>query len=210
MRPSELTGPCHSSRTARSSPSSSSGEALAARASRAELSSSSRTCGEPLGLLQGSGTLGGDVGVGVHRQLVEAQLQRGQPAAQLVGDVPDEVALALEQLGQRDGGGVEHVGHAVQLGDAVTVRRGPEVTRPEPGGPARDLLQRVGQASRGQGRDDRADGHREQHGREHQRGRLQLARAHLGGGLGEHGGTVEAEGQRLGDLGRGRWCRRSR
>ena len=154
----------HSSTTGASPSRRSISSAPAARAARAASRRSSSTRGELLGLLQRGDGLAAGVGIGVGGQLVEAQLQRGDPAAQLVGDVADQLALALDQLGERGGGGVEHVGDAVELGDAVPARGGAEVARAEPGRAVGDAAQRLGQPPGGDGGDDRARRHR-QHAR---------------------------------------------
>ena len=105
----------------------------AARAARAASSRSSSTAESRSACSSAAIGLPHDVRIGVRGQLVEPQLQRGEPAAQLVGDVADQLALALDELGERGGGRVEHVGDAVELGDAVPARGGAEVARAEPG-----------------------------------------------------------------------------
>ena len=146
-RPAARSAGRHSSATAVKPSRRSCGSAPAARAARAACSSSSSTSGEPLGLLQRGEGLPPRVRVGVGGQLVEAQLQRGQPAAQLVRHVADERPLALHQLGERGRRGVQHVGDPVQLGDAVPVR-GASGSRRRPSRAARSATSRSGSASR--------------------------------------------------------------
>ena len=86
--------------------------------------------------------------------LLQAQRQRRQPASQLMGNVADEVAFALDQLGQGHGRRVE------RLRPPGRVRAGrngcgvePEVARAEPGRAGGDVPQWAGQPARG----DRGD-----------------------------------------------------
>ena len=153
--------------------------------------------GELLGLLQRGHRLAAGVGIGVGGQLVEPQLQRGDPAAQLVGDVAHQLPLALDQLGERGGGGVEHVGDPVELGDAVPARGGAEVARAEPGRPVGHAGERLGEPPRRDGGDDRARRHRHQHQQQHDQRGLDLLGEHRRARLLQGDRAAEPERQRL-------------
>ena len=199
LRPAARSRGCHSSTTPARVSRRSVGSAPAARAARAACSSSSSTPERRSACSRAASGLLADGRVGVRGQLVEAQLQRREPAAHLVGDVADEVALALDQLGERARGRVEHVGDAVELGDAVPVRRRAEVARAEPGGAVGDVAQRLGEAPGGDGRDHGAGADRQHHEQQHDQRDLQLLGAQQLARLGQGDHGAGPDRQRLGD-----------
>jgi hypothetical protein len=135
----------------------------------------------------------------VRGQLVQPQLQCGEAAAQLVRDVADEVALALDQLGERARGSVEDVGDPVQLGDPVPVRGPAEVTGAEPGGAVGDVPQRLGQPPGGHGGDHGTRPDRQHDEQHHDQRHLHLLGAQHRARLGQRDRRTRPDRQRLGD-----------